>query len=88
MDGEWSLGIGSRKMDLLIIGLLNGRVFLFHLAQMCRNGAQFLLALKSLLEDPGIIKTGNQICYDVNKLTGWGVTLGPVEDLGLWSSCV
>lgn len=35
VDGEWR--IGSSKMDLLIIGLLSGQLFLFHLAEMCRS---------------------------------------------------
>eukprot|EP00984_Skeletonema_dohrnii_P038671 scaffold42201_cov150-Skeletonema_dohrnii-CCMP3373.AAC.1 len=80
VDGEWT--IGNSKMDLLIIGLLNGQVFLFHLAQICRRGAQFPRALKSLLEDPKLSKVGNRICHDVRKLQGWNVNLAPVVELG------
>eukprot|EP00986_Skeletonema_menzelii_P010611 scaffold5229_cov137-Skeletonema_menzelii.AAC.3 len=80
VDGEWR--IGSSKMDLLIIGLLSGQVYLFHLAEICRNGAQFPLALKSLLEDPNVGKVGNRIHHDVSKLKSWGVKLASDIELG------
>jgi len=80
VDGEWL--IGNSKMDVLIVGLLNGHVYLFHLAQICRRGAPIPLALKSLLEDINVKKVGNRIFHDVKKLEGWGVKLYPVVELG------
>ncbi len=80
VDGEWA--IRNTKMDLLTIGLLNGRTFIFHLSQMCRGGAAFPLSLKLLLQDPTVDKIGNRICSDVAKLEGWGVTLAPTVELG------
>ncbi|KAL7459795.1 LOW QUALITY PROTEIN: hypothetical protein ACHAWC_011776 [Mediolabrus comicus] len=81
IDGEWVRG-NTNKMDLLIITLLDGRTYLFHLAQMCRRGAAFPLALKILLEDPGVKKVGNRINTDVSHLTGWNVNLNPAVELG------
>eukprot|EP00986_Skeletonema_menzelii_P003893 scaffold1261_cov155-Skeletonema_menzelii.AAC.3 len=80
VDGEWQ--IGRSKMDLLSIGLLSGRTFIFHVAQICRRGAAFPLALKMLLEDSNVRKIGNRICSDIAKLVGWGVKLEPTVELG------
>ena len=81
VDGEWR--IGNTKMDVLIIGLLSGQVFIFHLTSICRHGAAFPLVLKTLLEDSNVRKVGNRIKQaDVKKLEGWGVEMKSVVELG------
>ena len=80
VDGEWRIGHG--KMDLLIICTLDYKVYLFHLAEICKRGTSIPTALKQLLEDPTVKKVGNRIYNDVNKLKGWDVDLKPVLELG------
>ena len=74
--------MGNGRMDLLIICTLDYKVYLFHLAEICKRGTSIPTALKQLLEDPTINKVGNRTCYDVNKLKGWDVELEPTIGLG------
>ena len=69
-------------MELLIICTLDYKVYLFHLADICKRGNTIPMALKQLLEDPTVNKIGNRIHNDVNKLKGWEVALKPIVELG------
>ncbi|MAL79101.1 MAG: DNA polymerase I [Sneathiella sp.] len=44
-------------------------------------------ALKALLEDPGVLKIGQNIKYDQLVFAGEGITLGPIDDTMLLSYC-
>ena len=81
IDCEWT--IGHAKADLLILALMDGRVFLFHLPQITRNGrSQLPNELKQLLCDPTVKKIGNRIHHEVRQMRGWDVNVTPTIDLG------
>ena len=44
-----------------------------------------LAALKPLLEDPGVLKIGHNIKYDMEVLARYGIEVGPVDDTMLLS---
>ena len=69
VDGEWH--IGHAKMELLIICMLDYKVYLFYFAEICKRGNTIPMVLKQLVENPTVNKVGNQIHSDVNKLKGW-----------------
>ena len=80
VDGEWRRGVA--KVDVLIIGTMACKVYLFQLSEICKRGREVPNALKQLLEDSMITKVGNRIYNDINKLNGNNVALRPVLELG------
>ncbi|KUO50888.1 MAG: DNA polymerase I [Sphingomonadales bacterium BRH_c42] len=42
--------------------------------------AEAIAALKPLLEDPAVLKIGQNIKYDINVLARHGIALGPIDD--------
>mmetsp|Transcript_25827 Transcript_25827/g.44106 ORF Transcript_25827/g.44106 Transcript_25827/m.44106 type:complete len:101 (+) Transcript_25827:444-746(+) len=50
VDGEWV--IGNLKMDVLIICTMDYKVYVFHLAEICRGDTQFPPELADFLSDP------------------------------------
>jgi len=49
--------------------------------------ADVIAALKPLLEDPGVLKIGQNIKYDQTILANEGITISPVDDTMLLSYC-
>ena len=81
VDTEWK--IGNAKADLLILALLDGRVFLFHLTPITKNGRNSIpSSLKQLLEDDSVMKIGNQVHNERRSMWGWGAIVKPTTELG------
>ena len=76
VDCEWV--VGSKKAHVVSIGLLDGRTFVFQIANLSKIPA----ALKKLLEEKSVAKTGNRIHNDIDKLKGWKVRMHPTVELG------
>jgi len=75
---EWKPGT-TDGADLVQVGLLDGRTFLFHVSKMPR----FPDALKNLLQKSSrIAKVGANIKVNAEKLKSRNVDLGPTIDLG------
>ena len=75
-DCEWKLG--AKRADVVIVGLDDGRTFVFQVSRL----NSFPSGLKLLLQNPAVKKCGNRINTDVDKLKGWKVNLSPVYELG------
>ena len=77
------ISAGNQGNDELDLGAIRSNVSPELPKQLART--RVIEMLKPLLEDPGILKVGHNIKYDVQVMARYGVEVGPIDDTMLLS---
>ena len=79
VDTEWT--IGHARADLLILSLLDGRVYLFHLPRIAQAD-KLPNELIELMGDSSVAKIGNRVNNEERQMKGWNANVSPTVELG------
>ncbi|MEC8289117.1 MAG: DNA polymerase I, partial [Pseudomonadota bacterium] len=77
------ISAGNQGNDELDLGAIRSNVSPELPKQLART--RVIEMLKPLLEDPGILKVGHNIKYDIQVMARYGVEVGPIDDTMLLS---
>ena len=77
------ISAGNQGNDELDLEAIRSNVSPEHPKQLART--RVIEMLKPLLEDPGILKVGHNIKYDMQVMARYGVEVGPIDDTMLLS---
>ena len=77
------ISAGNQGNDELDLGAISSNVSPELPKQLART--RVIEMLKPLLEDPGILKVGHNIKYDMQVMARYGVEVGPIDDTMLLS---